>query len=1040
MKSQRQLPVDSFRWVPGKAHQQISPLQVALQHGVPENTLTSYLKTQNNNAQAFKTMPLTLLMAIAYSWSVLSHDPVVPIRMTEADLKADILDNAEFAYTSDSKAHKSIEDVGGVEDIWDFFTVGYIPLLFQQERGFSDALDEEDPEVAPYAIAFPPEERGFLMQKSQLIGGVRFRIETTGEREHCENLREVQQFTTQKCSGGAIYENQPELPEAGSMTPSEHQFWVYSDDDVDESLQNLSARLEGGWIDIGVQKVEVAMPIYNHHKGVHSIIYTNFYFSRGGRIWSSIIALSTPSSYFHTSTMIPDALWSVSVFAIFILECMTLIRTQRRMGWDGLIQYITRDIFFISDILIFVFSGMLVYIFSLRWAASEALGAQLTELQSMQYDIGQPEEFRRALDEYVSALDVEVHQVYTFRTLVGSFPLINVLRMFKAFSAQPRLAVPTRTVVSIAQDLLHFMIVAGSVFVCYVLAGCTLFGTSLDEFINTKRSFVTTFFIMMGFFDFEELASVGRFEAGAWFMTFFIVVAVLMLNMLLAMILEAYGKQTALVPKWAPSLTQDIYSTLQKMQGQAAGGLISLKTVMAALKRNEGQGLRHVHLRISPEEKLRAMHRGASTKSATGSRTLGSMQGEIQLITTDDLQRICPDMRTEQAVDLLTLAIEDHIRLHQASVVAGDALHTFMSCNANNANLKKAYKHGLFRALIEYEVSSHSPFWLDVTSLRDELHELRRWLENVNDFHEHWRVQHKCKCGKYYYDDATFCLKCGTPRLWELKNVEDVGTGRHIHFEEDTPVETPPEILIAREMTLNKEIENNETMVQESLSAVSQLEMEMFEAEEQRTDAVSRLEVLKEKIKELVEDTEHMNEEEKMQEKRLAVVESSRLESRELLQTLEAENRRIKTTIASKLAEPVKPLPPPPPPRKVSIAKEERSPNSNVDAGKFSNMAYEDMVKRFEELMRGLDSAAAQADASRGGPGLPTPSQDSSSQARRINYMDLMAEELRLIRDAMDDRENRRQKEDHLYGVAGAAGAPNLRFAASSSFSTKDRL
>merc|ERR1719359_1104221 len=82
-----------------------------------------------------------------------------------------------------------------------------------------------------------------------------------------------------------------------------------------------------------------------------------------------------------------------------------------------------------------------------------------------------------------------------------------VFRLFKAFSAQPRLALVTKTLTLASIDLMHL---------CFLL--------------------------LMGAIDWEAISTIGRLEAGIWMWCFFIIVVLLMLNMILAIVMDAYAE------------------------------------------------------------------------------------------------------------------------------------------------------------------------------------------------------------------------------------------------------------------------------------------------------------------------------------------------------------------------------------------------------------------------------------------------------------------------------------------------------------------
>merc|ERR1719453_1524741 len=67
-----------------------------------------------------------------------------------------------------------------------------------------------------------------------------------------------------------------------------------------------------------------------------------------------------------------------------------------------------------------------------------------------------------------------------------------------------------------------------------------LFGEELVDFANFGRSTNAVFRLMLGDFDWEALYHVGRPHASLWFWSFTWLVNLIMLNMLLAIIMDIY--------------------------------------------------------------------------------------------------------------------------------------------------------------------------------------------------------------------------------------------------------------------------------------------------------------------------------------------------------------------------------------------------------------------------------------------------------------------------------------------------------------------
>lgn len=152
----------------------------------------------------------------------------------------------------------------------------------------------------------------------------------------------------------------------------------------------------------------------------------------------------------------------------------------------------------------------------------------------------QESEYLKATDE----LHADVAKLSGFlmssRLVICWYTIMIMFRFFQAFKAQPRLAVVTNTITRSFKDLVHFLVVFVVVVFAYSVAAMFLFGHRLLQFSELGTSLNTCFLVVIGDFDFSEMAAEHPFTATLWFWTFIILVSLIMLNMLLAIIMDIY--------------------------------------------------------------------------------------------------------------------------------------------------------------------------------------------------------------------------------------------------------------------------------------------------------------------------------------------------------------------------------------------------------------------------------------------------------------------------------------------------------------------
>merc|ERR1719399_208505 len=95
----------------------------------------------------------------------------------------------------------------------------------------------------------------------------------------------------------------------------------------------------------------------------------------------------------------------------------------------------------------------------------------------------------------------------------------------------------------------------------------------------------TTALIVMGDMDWSELERVGRGPALIWLLTFFIVIVLLMLNMLLAIIFETYSEVRSKIGSQAETLPSQMLEIFRRRRDQQSGSKLSLDAIHKALLR-----------------------------------------------------------------------------------------------------------------------------------------------------------------------------------------------------------------------------------------------------------------------------------------------------------------------------------------------------------------------------------------------------------------------------------------------------------------------
>jgi hypothetical protein len=304
------------------------------------------------------------------------------------------------------------------------------------------------------------------------------------------------------------------------------------------------------------------MFVLNPDLGVYTHIVVNVYFPPSGELIPAVIMSSFPAEpYQYVSTMIVDIIFLFFWLHLFGGCVWGLVKAILSKSVKDYFKNMWNWLDWASAIL-----GMVLLFLWLMFLA------QLGTVQDMAMDVVQarPDAMNgnaflsmAQRDDYmqkVAGLHTEVAAFSVFlttsRLFVCWYTIMIMLRFFQAFLAQPKLAVVTNTVLKSIPDLLHFIIVLTLVFLAYSVAGMFLFGHRMLEFSEVSFALQTCFLIMLGDFDYGALAEEHLITAAIWFLSYMVLVSLIMLNMLLAIIMDIYSEVKADAEEQDPIWTQ----------------------------------------------------------------------------------------------------------------------------------------------------------------------------------------------------------------------------------------------------------------------------------------------------------------------------------------------------------------------------------------------------------------------------------------------------------------------------------------------------
>lgn len=590
---------------------------------VPKIHVVKMLKNEIDEEQSCKSLPSTVMLLIVFLVSLALREQSFVIHMLEKSVHFDLNENANFAFggavpfDNGRMGHKSLYDVNTFADFYSWLSMGLTPLLFHdtwdqsevrttirtlecfsKEQNLNDwgasfynnswgssndlnrRLESSCPEAEP--IVMTESEAGMYLYFNRIIGGMRLRQYKAAPVD-CWGTERLAVAYGQPCFP-SVYYLEPEHPE--SLEPDQEKVanslteWFLLPSPLKDVRIRLKELEDEAWLQQGTERVEVAFPSFNANEGLLTMTYMHIFVTRGGHFWKQVVQASVWLEMYHAGPVqyLADVIWFLMTLQIFFSEGMDVVNHWRYLGFKkGSLAYFNpwNAVDWIS-----VISGIGLavglYIQYIKVADVKE------SLEEYDYKLEGGFGNKARLLEFVEESENVVRYARQVRICFAFYPFVIGARLFKAFSAQPRLALVTRTLSNACVDIVHFGLVFLSILCIFAASGMALFGRELQEFSTYGRSLSSALRFILGDYDFIELQEVGRTEAGIWIWSFNILIVNIMLNMLIAIVMDSYVEVKAELANTETLWSQTIES-YNRWKGSRAGTFISLDKVLEKL-------------------------------------------------------------------------------------------------------------------------------------------------------------------------------------------------------------------------------------------------------------------------------------------------------------------------------------------------------------------------------------------------------------------------------------------------------------------------
>mmetsp|Transcript_25161 Transcript_25161/g.49281 ORF Transcript_25161/g.49281 Transcript_25161/m.49281 type:complete len:878 (+) Transcript_25161:95-2728(+) len=557
--------------------------------GVTLKSLKRYLQKEIDETSSCMQFMWAAAIFCFFAISVSQHFRFDQTFAIDEAITWDVEQNANFAFSgivpfeNGRMGHKTMYDVNSIADFWSWFQMGLVPVFWptgwdvsevrantQAEcSGPKDALNNfgwpasrlGNKSDAPWngscpegsnEVQWQQEVENFLGGQKvdghyllyfSIVGGVRLRQERVPSRD-CATPYSKSAHVGKCIPDDLDYWLQPELRrvldiderfvnQAGGET--QYLLSRTPQSEVREILTGLENRM---WFSPSTRRVDILFTVYHPQLRAIAPIYIVFIMNEAGHILKDIEVIPFfLHQYRNPWLYFVDICWVLLLIKLFLEESRDVWRHLTKGGCiHGFAVYINLPNF--VDWLSIVYAVVLI----IFWATHLFDLAEIRQLM----DQGQALEPGTWVDsglrkEFFSLVDHTVRKTHLLRTLAAAYPFVIVSRFLKAFASQPRLAMVTNTLSKASVDIFHFGVVFFSVFTIFTMSALILWGGDSEYFATFPRAFNSVFRIMLGDFDWTELREIGRAQAYLWFWFFMWLVNLIMLNMLLAIVMDVYG-------------------------------------------------------------------------------------------------------------------------------------------------------------------------------------------------------------------------------------------------------------------------------------------------------------------------------------------------------------------------------------------------------------------------------------------------------------------------------------------------------------------
>mmetsp|Transcript_13852 Transcript_13852/g.25437 ORF Transcript_13852/g.25437 Transcript_13852/m.25437 type:complete len:928 (-) Transcript_13852:22-2805(-) len=506
---------------------------------VPKGTLMEWLQIEIDAERACKSLPFTFvfwLVFIATQWSHRDVGSTYQMAKVGRDMmgrtrgvNASLLTDTSLGYNGEAVVQsQSFDQLLEIGDAFEWLEESLIPALWIDSSGTC-------PEC-------------YVNVYNRVVGGVRLqqtRLKLRGDCPGNENLN--RKYDKECFSETGEHERGPfgdfRDSQSGFVPDDDkYTYWLDIHQNHMDALQHIAFLDENGWLSDATDVFDAQVLLYNGQLGFLIFINARLRLNRGGPLTSSIVAKALPTKmYENAGVVFGDIVMATLLLGMALDETRRVFNVVHDKGFRAYVHAysLVNWAVVVSGLCMSLFFVYLVY--SLERLAEDIGTVPLPSVDEPYNPRAWGWVARHLQLDYVFDEASRMKMLLEVsETMAFWYTLMIVMKFFEAFSGSPRLAIMAETLKRAFVDLFHFCIVFGTIFITFALGGYVLFGQQLEEWASFDRAITTSFRALVGDFSYNAMFLVSPINATVWFWTFMLLNFLIMLNMLLAIIMEVY--------------------------------------------------------------------------------------------------------------------------------------------------------------------------------------------------------------------------------------------------------------------------------------------------------------------------------------------------------------------------------------------------------------------------------------------------------------------------------------------------------------------